>query len=329
MDRKRRKIITFIITIVVILLCVIIIIASIAIKNRLESEIGNSTNPKDDQTTNTERPDDKPQAPDNNIITEAKFIDLQSTVEQWINTLGRNEKAGVMIYDLNNSRTAASWNADTVFNVASLYKLLFIYDGYKQIAIGADSPDTFIVNTPEKGNLNLSQCLDLMMRESYNPCADIISEDPNRISRVNSLIQKLDMQQTSNIGLESTAADITKLLRHYWRHTNLNQNLWQQLTDSMLNQPITYDASGKAYDWRQGLPAGFNDQVNVYNKVGWEWNGSSWNIYADAAIVDFTEFQHYYTIVVLTNDISDAQKITRLGQMIEDTVITQSEGIIK
>lgn len=328
MDRKRRQIYTLIITAAVVVLCIIIIIASIAIKNHIESEIGGSiTGGAEGGGTN--QPSNEPTPPDANEITEAKFIDLQPTIDTWVKTLNRDERAGVMIYDLTNSRTAASYHADEVFDVASVYKLLFTYDGYRQIALGADDPNSFYTRTEDKGNLTLSKCLDLMIRESYNGCADKMLSDQYRASRVNDLIRSVGMTNTSNHGLTSTAADLTKLLRTYWRHTDLNQDLWGQITDSMLNQPPSHNENGELYNWRQGLPAGFGKNVNVYNKVGWEWNGSRWNIYADAAIVDFTEFKHYYTVVVLTSNLSSYNKITRLGQMIEDTVITESEGIIK
>lgn len=328
MDRKRRQIYTLIITIIVVVLCGVIIIASVAIKNRLETEIGDSIT-GGAESNNPNIPDDEITPPDTNEIIEAPFIDLQPTVDSWISTLSRDERAGVMIYDLNNSRTAAAYQADEVFNVASIYKLLFAYDGYRQIALGADNPNSYFTNTADKGDLTLSQCLDLIIRESYNGCADKMISDTYRASRVDDLIRSVGMANTTNSGLTSTATDITKLLRVYWQHTDLNQDLWKQITDSMLNQPPSANEEGEIYNWRQGLPAGFGTNVNVYNKVGWEWGGAKWKIYGDAAIIDFTEFNHYYTVVVLTSNLSNFKKITQLGQMIEDTVITQTEGIIK
>lgn len=330
MDRKRRRIINFITSIVVIVLCAAVIIISFIIKAHVEREVTESGNLPDDPTTNIPiiKPS-KPTTPDSNEITEAKFIDLQPTVDKWLQGISSSEKVGVMIYDLNNSRTAASYNADQKINVASIYKLLFAYDGYRQITLGLDQADKPFINTSEKGSLTLSQCLDLIIRESYNGCADVLAKDSRRVARVNNLIRELEMTNTGNIGLESTANDLTKLLRAYWRHTDITASLWEQLSDSMLNQPPSLGEGDKIYDWRQGLPAGFSNKVKVYNKVGWEWNGTRWNIYGDAAIIDFTEFKHYYTVVVLSSNLSDFHKITRLGQMIEDTVTMQSEGVVK
>lgn len=328
MDRKRQRITNFIIAIVVILAGVAVIAVSFAIKNHVENEIANSTEEKPGTAPTPEEPE-QPTLPGVNEITEAKFIDLQPTVNKWLSTLKYDEKVGLVIYDLNNSRVAASYNENEVFPVASIYKMLFAYDGYRQIAIGSEDPNSIIVKNSDKGQLTLSQCLDLIIRESYNGCADPMREDHIRTSRVNGLIRSLEMDSTSNLGLESTAADLTKLLRTYWRHSELPQSLWLQLSDSMLNQPPSSTSEHPLYDWRQGLPAGFSDAVQVYNKVGWENDGERWKIYADAAILDFVELKHEYTMAVLTSNFSDAKKISQLGQMVEETVTLQSDGIVK
>lgn len=331
MDRKRRRIINFIVTIIVIAICSIIILISFVIKRSLEEKFASSTTPEPSLPSEEELGGETqpPTLPDIDEVGRIKFIDLQPTVDSWLTTLNRDAKVGLMIYDINNSRIAANYQADQTFNVASLYKLLFAYDGYHQIALGVDDGDELYARTSDKGDLTLYQCLDLTIRESYNGCADKLASERLRVSRVNAMLQTLEMTKTSNIGLVSTAADLTKLLRHYWRHTELTTDLWDRLADSMINQPPTQIDQNTIYNWRQGLPAGFSDQVKVYNKVGWEWNGSSWNIYADAAIVDFSEFQHYYTIVVITQDLDNYTHISQLGQMIEDCVTAESVSIAK
>ena len=85
------------------------------------------------------------------------------------------------------------------------------------------------------------------------------------------------------------------------------------MKDSFLNQPVT------EYDWRQGLPSGFSDAVNVYNKVGWAYNdeGEVWDIYNDAAIIEFPEKDRHFIVVVMTNKVP-YQQIRKLGTMIEE-----------
>jgi hypothetical protein len=85
------------------------------------------------------------------------------------------------------------------------------------------------------------------------------------------------------------------------------------MLDSFLNQPKT------EYDWRQGLPRGFS-RAKVYNKVGWDYNpnGRYWNIYHDAAIVEFPEENRHFIVVVMTSQVP-YQRITELGTNIEKT----------
>ncbi len=331
MDRKRQRIYNIVITIVVLAVCGIVIAISFAVKARVESEAANSATPpviNDNPTSNDIIDEPKDDKPNPNEI----FINLQPTLDTWLSTTVQTpDNVGVMIYDLNHNKIAASHNADTVFNVASVYKLLFVYDGYRQIAMGREKPNERFVSTKDKGDLTLSQCLDLMIRESYNGCADPMASNRTRIARVNSLMRELEMNSTSNIGLASTASDLTKLLRKYWRHTDLTNQLWNQLADSMLIQPVFTNTEDISTNLRQGLPAGFSNFVNVYNKVGWEWNPEKnrWDIYADAAIIDFVDYQHYYSVVVLTKNISNANIIAQLGEMIESTVISQTEEATK
>jgi hypothetical protein len=84
------------------------------------------------------------------------------------------------------------------------------------------------------------------------------------------------------------------------------------MMDSFLNQPIT------TYNWRQGLPSGFS-RARVYNKVGWDYNpnGGYWNIYHDAAIVEFPEENRHFIVVVMTNRVP-FQKIKEFGMLLEN-----------
>ena len=84
------------------------------------------------------------------------------------------------------------------------------------------------------------------------------------------------------------------------------------MKDSFLNQPVT------TYNWRQGLPSGFSDRVDVYNKVGWNRNDSYWSIYDDAAILDFVSEERHFIAVVMTSGIS-YQSIKQFGSQIEET----------
>ncbi len=324
------------ITVVTVALSFIVLVGGIIIKLHIEQHFTDtaddtSNNTPNDDSSNISNPSTipgilpNPSTSNSNHSTEIpEFINLQPMLDYWVATLTSSESAGVMIYDLDHRRVAAEYNANQVFNVASIYKLLFVYDGYQQIALGHDQLDQFFVRTADKGRLTLSACLDLTIRESYNGCADVLAASPTRQTRVAQLIQKLSMQHTSDNGLASTATDLTKLLYQYWQHNDLTPELWDLLADSMLHQPPTQIDTNTIYDWRQGLPAGFSDQVNVYDKVGWDWHETYWTTYGDAAILDFITLNRHYTVVVLTKNFPSTTKITQLGRDIEAAVIAQS-----
>lgn len=319
MNNNQHRAVTAITSAVVVILCILVIVAGVNVKNRLANL--NQPSPNPEPLPSEQEPD--PALP-SELPDPTPFIDLQDTVETWANSLGAATRAGVMIYDITNNRTAATYHADEVFNVASIYKLLFAYDGYRQIALGLEDPNSYYVTTPDKGSLTLSNCLDLVIRESYNGCANRLAGDTTRKRRVSSLITKLGMLNTTGIGLESTAVDIAKLLLFYWRHPDLSDELWAQIADSMLHQPPSVGDGGQLYDWRQGLPAGFSQDVNVYNKVGWASSGNYWDTYADAAIVEFTNLNRVYIVVALTSNLRNSNQLTRLGQMIEQAVTAGS-----
>lgn len=254
------------------------------------------------------------------------FIDLQPTVNAWLKTTSAD--VGLVIYDLDNNRVAASFQPDRVFNVASIYKLFFVYDGYRQIETGAIAASARYVTTSDyrADTYTYGECLNLMIRESYNGCADKMRSDKTAYARVVDLIDELGLENTTSAGLSSTAADLTELLKLYYEHPDLSDASWQKISDSMLNQPATKIDATTAYNWRQGLPSGFSERTKVYDKVGWDWNETSkvWNTYADATIVEFPEQNRHYTIVVLTSGLTNrsAAPIANLGTRIEDAILS-------
>ncbi len=259
--------------------------------------------------------------------TEHDFIDLQPTVDIWLHQTPISD-ISLYIYDLDHERVAASYHPDQILGVASIYKLFFAYASYQQIdSAGLNGNQIFITTTDYRaGDYTLYECLDLIIRESYNGCADPIHDSLIHQQRVESLITDLKLKNTLEHGLYSTAYDITMLLRHIWQHPNLSEDSWNRLADSMLNQPITKIDDDTIYNWRQGFPAGFSASAQVYNKVGWDWNGHLWTTYADTGFLVFPEQNRHYAFAIITSGITnpDAAPLTQLGQMIE-TVVTQQD----
>ena len=247
----------------------------------------------------------------NNIISVIKknkkpeFISLQQVVEDWAKE--NSGKVSVMIYDLDNDAVSAVFNQDEKMPTASLYKLYVAYEEYRRIDNEELSPSDIVYKKYTR-----SQCLDLMIRESHSPCAETLWDEIGR-DNINKIL-KTNYGLKDTESLTSTAADLTKLLQIYYRHAELSDESWNTIKDSMLNQPIT-----NGYDWRQGLPSGFSEKINVYNKVGWDAEDEHWKIYNDAAILEIPSENRHLSAVVLTNNI-EPEAIRNLATAIEEAL---------
>ena len=84
------------------------------------------------------------------------LIDFQPLLDQWVaDTRGSSQiDLGVMIYDLDHQTVVGSYQPDTVFNSASIYKLFYAYDGYREIAAGRDSADAYFITTADNSTGN-------------------------------------------------------------------------------------------------------------------------------------------------------------------------------
>lgn len=314
MDRKSRRYITL--GIALILTLTLLSLGAVWFTSSIK-DTGDTTDifPDDTSQIELETPPAAGQPGSHHSESQSPgFLNLQPTLNAWL-AKSPAQSVGIVIYDLDHDQIAAQHNPEQVFSIASLYKLFYAYDGYSRIDSGNDDGKQTFATTP-KGKLTLYQCLDLAIRESYNPCAEPLRTDVTRTRRVERLVKKLRLKNTSLSDLTSTAADLTTLLRHIYRHCELSDDSWSRLQDSLLNQPAT------TYDWRQGLPAGFK-KSEVYNKVGWNsLNGKTWDLYHDAALVD-TNNRHY-AIVVLTKNPTSSARLSELGQQIENYVIINS-----
>lgn len=241
------------------------------------------------------------------VSTKPHEIDLQGTVNQWISSVGNNN-AGVYIFDLDNNAEVGSHNGNRKFFTGSIYKLFFVYEAYLRISQGIVDGDEYFAD----GKTRL-ECLDLMIRESYNPCADQLRKE--MADEIDDIISdKFKISDTESGGLYASAKAIGDMLKIYYNHTELSEDLWIKIADSMLNQPTT------TYNWRQGLPSGFT-VARVYNKVGWNSeDGIKWTNYNDAAMVEFPEQKRHYIVVVLTTNTSNT-KVAELGRLIEEAVV--------
>ena len=253
--------------------------------------------------------------PSENSETSQKFetpyqeIDFQPIVDDWAKSVSGDKS--VLIYDLDLEKTVGEYNADVNRNTASLYKLPIVYEGYRRVARGEWDGNA------KAGTIGKTvlKCLDLAIRQSDSLCAETLR---NMIGRA-----ELDTINPNILALSSNARDIAKIMKNFYYHDEIQDDkLLATMKDSFLNQPtIGHD------NWRRGLPSGFSD-ATVYNKVGWDYNAEEkyWNVYNDAAIVEFPEQNRHFIVVVMTSHIMP-KKIAELGTMIENLVGAAWAGI--
>lgn len=238
-------------------------------------------------------------------------INFQDAVEAWANSVGGDK--GIVIYDLDLDKVVGSYNAESKFQTASIYKLFVVYEGYRRLQSEAWDANEVAGWTRK----TILECLDLAIRESNSACAETLW---NMIGHdeLNEIVQTDFQIPTVTVSsLMATPTEIMEIMKVFYNHTEITDELLlTKMKDSFLNQPVT------TYNWRQGLPSGFSERVNVYNKVGWNWNGSYWTIYDDAAILDFVTENRHFIAVVMTSGIS-YQQIKQFGSQIEETFYDQ------
>ena len=271
-------------------------------------------------------PEEEPVKPSEDNTTKPNklsVIDFQPAIDGWVSSTG-GEK-GVIIYDLDLDKVVGEYHADTKFKTASLYKLFVVYEGYRRVQNGEWKADDVAGNTGR----TIIKCLDLAIRESDSECAETMW---NMIGRenLNKIVQaEYGIPSITVSTLMATPREIMQMMRIFYEHKEIkDQNLLDTMWDSMLNQPIT------EYNWRQGLPSGFTADAKVYNKVGWAYvideedeKGNAvaghWDIYNDAAIVDFKTQNRQFIIVIMTNNVP-YQRIRAFGTLFEEMFLREN-----
>lgn len=271
-----------------------------------EDEAENMTSSNSDSSMSEAEPEDE--------VPEIESIDFQPIIDSWVSGLGGSKSA--LIYDLEKDEIVGSYNLDENYNTASLYKLFVVYEGYRRIESGIWQGDSRAGSTGH----TILECLDLAIRESNSPCAETLWAMIGHEELDQIIADDFDITNSKISTLTSNAPDILKIMQRFYQHPDINDaDLLAQIKDSFLIQPST------TYNWRQGLPSGFS-VASVYNKVGWDYNpdGNYWNIYHDAAIVEFPEDNRHFIVVVMTNRVP-FKRIRELGKMIENKYLESNK----
>ena len=95
-------------------------------------------------------------------------IDFQPIIDDWAKKTGGNKS--VIVYDLDRDEMVGEYNPDESYNTASLYKLFVVLEGYRRVQTGEWRAEEMAGSTGK----TVLQCLDLAIRESYSPCAEVL-----------------------------------------------------------------------------------------------------------------------------------------------------------
>ncbi|MDO4967618.1 MAG: serine hydrolase [Candidatus Saccharibacteria bacterium] len=276
-------------------------------------------------TTATAEPEEeKPKTPEK--------INLQLTVDKWLDTLSDRKNAEVMVYDLDNEAIIARFQEDASIRIESIYKMFVVYEGYYRIDHGIWNKDDSVgIGKNYDGKpFTYAICLDYAVRYSYSPCAEALWSKIGH-DQLQKIYNEKGFTGTNIQGITSTPSDLVKLYQMFWKHSDLSEDSWGAIKDSMINQDAPKNAySAMQQNWRKGLPSGFAT-AKVYDKVGWWGDGNGhWNYYADAAFLNFPETtnndgetvpERNYIAIVLTRS-TDPSELVKLGRNIESAIKT-------
>lgn len=223
---------------------------------------------------------------------------IQSVIDEWMSDVPTTGTASVQILDAD-GESIASFNPDEEYTAASIYKLFVAYLGYAQIDRGDADPDEQYTT-----ELTRAECLDTMIRDSNNSCAEQMWNEFDKRTQ-NEQLQVLGIEDTNMVLTTTTPTDAAMLLQLVSNGRGLSSDSRQAYLDSLLNQPDFY---------RTGLPSGFSDGVLVYNKVGFNEN----NIWHDSAIVEFEDGRQM-TVSVFTQNVGK-EKIAELAEALEKAI---------
>lgn len=233
----------------------------------------------------------------NTGISENQFdaIKLQSVIDDW--TTSVDGTSSVVIADVDGNILASS-NPNQVYFAASLYKLYVAYAGYQQVDAGLVDPSEIYVD-----GYTRAECLDLMIRESYSPCAEKLWNELGK-AELTQQLETYGIMGTSMTNITTTANDSAIILARIARGEGLSEESQTAYLSSMKDQDSLY---------RRGLPSGFNT-LTVYNKVGW----NEQNEWHDGAVVELANGQKL-VVVVMSENVGSAN-IARLGSAIEEAI---------
>jgi hypothetical protein len=251
-------------------------------------------------------PTQQPPAPQPAVAAKtAAEKDSSAKVQELLNSWAANHSGqqwSVAVQGLGNDKTQASVNPNVGYDPASVFKLYFTYTLFQNYNLDSLSKST--VPVIGRGSLSMKDCLDLMIKNSDNPCGEAMG---NRLGwgKTTKALKNIGIVNTdlnNPQGLSTTAADINLYLQKLNKGELMAPENQQYLIGLMQQQKF-----------RQGIPAGCRGCI-VADKTG-----DLGFARHDAGIVQYQGGS--YTLAIMTNGVSYSQ-IAQLTRQIQSAIRT-------
>lgn len=203
--------------------------------------------------------------------------------------LNSDIRTAVVLLDLSSGEEILSFNGDETFTAASTYKLFTVSDIYQRFESRSEA------TTKYQGYLPLDECIELTILFSENDCIeewlleqghDASTLLAQRSGAVNTVFEPYDIR--------TTASDLAQLLQELYEGNLLSPAHTAELLELMKHQV-----------WRDGIPAGVSNNIQVANKPGWLED-----ITNDAAILYTSEGDFALVILSEANSFDYIAEVT-------------------
>lgn len=161
-------------------------------------------------------------------------IDLQPSLDRWLNAQVNKKNNSILIYDLDNQEIIARNYDFSQVNSLGVENLFLVYLAYMRIEQGLwQKTDQLHVGN---ATINRENCLTKIIQENHTGCVDsLISE-----IGLDSLKQFLKDQSYNNTNFTnhlSNTSDLLSLAKRLNSHPDFSETLWQELKTKLIPNP--------------------------------------------------------------------------------------------
>lgn len=131
---------------------------------------------------------------------------------------------------------------------------------------------------------------------------------------------------------QTSAAELVDILKVAFKHDGMSDEEWATYKNELLAQAEIYSEE-RCHGYckvRDGLPKGFtSENVKVYNENFMDTNGSFFEVYRDAAIVEFDMGEgrvRSFAVALVAKTFPFQTDFQKLGEMIEKVMLSHIEN---